>query len=200
MVAEVVRKTQLLSPQERHILAMAAQGLADKQIAVKMGISPGTVRTYWQRMRDKTNSRSRSEILAQCMQKRHAETLEELRESTARLLAVFHGAAVGIALLAREGDILDVNPVFAKLLGVEIGHLIGTQLDRLATVSRVVLLHESHGKPLLILRQLAGSDIAAFEAHRREVDIAGETFSVVTLLPLTISPSADYLRSLSLPE
>lgn len=52
------------SPQEDRVLDLARQGLGDKQIALELGLSADTVRTYWQRMRHKIGATNRTEILA----------------------------------------------------------------------------------------------------------------------------------------
>ena len=43
---------------------LARQGLGDKQIALELGLSPDTVRTYWQRIRTKIGAGTRAEIVA----------------------------------------------------------------------------------------------------------------------------------------
>ncbi len=49
-----------LAPRECQILELTAAGLIDKEIASKLGISIGTIRTYWERIKSKLNSRTRS--------------------------------------------------------------------------------------------------------------------------------------------
>ena len=55
---------QQLSRQEERVLNLARQGLGDKQIALELGLSPDTVRTYWQRIRTKIGAGTRAEIVA----------------------------------------------------------------------------------------------------------------------------------------
>jgi PAS domain S-box-containing protein len=53
-----------LSEREREVLFLAADGLTDKQIAVRLEIGPKTVRTYWDRIRAKLGASSRTQALA----------------------------------------------------------------------------------------------------------------------------------------
>jgi len=49
-----------LGQREKQILEFAAQGLGDKEIAVKLDIQFSTVRTYWGRIRGKLNAANRT--------------------------------------------------------------------------------------------------------------------------------------------
>lgn len=51
-----------LSSRERELLALLARGLTDKQIAAELVISPATVRSHLDRIRDKTGRRRRPEL------------------------------------------------------------------------------------------------------------------------------------------
>jgi len=51
------------SRQEEKVLALSMEGLTDSDIAEKMGIGLGTVRTFWKRIRSKTGSGSRSDVI-----------------------------------------------------------------------------------------------------------------------------------------
>jgi PAS domain S-box-containing protein len=55
---------QALSPREDEILRLAAQGFTDAGIAYKLGISEGTVGTYWGRVRTKMGPYPRTELIA----------------------------------------------------------------------------------------------------------------------------------------
>lgn len=64
MSSEVPLKRAALSNQEAKVLALATTGLSDKEVALKLGIRLDTVRTYWDRIRQKHSGASRSEIVA----------------------------------------------------------------------------------------------------------------------------------------
>jgi DNA-binding NarL/FixJ family response regulator len=53
-----------LTNREREILALLADGLGNKQIATRLGISPNTVKTHLELLFDKIGVRSRAEAVA----------------------------------------------------------------------------------------------------------------------------------------
>jgi DNA-binding CsgD family transcriptional regulator len=55
---------ETLSAQERNIIACAADGLTDKETALSLGITVGTVRTYWERIRTKLKTTNRTHSVA----------------------------------------------------------------------------------------------------------------------------------------
>ena len=59
-----LRDLEKLSQREEQVLALAAAGLLDKQIAVELGISLNTLRTYWSRIRAKIGDVPRSGLSA----------------------------------------------------------------------------------------------------------------------------------------
>lgn len=58
------RELSRLSPRERQVLSLAAAGHLDKQIAVLLGVTLNTLRTYWTRIRGKLGETSRSALAA----------------------------------------------------------------------------------------------------------------------------------------
>lgn len=74
-----------LSARERQILVLAAKGLTDSAIALKLEISTATVGTYWTRIRSKMGSHSRTELVATFMRQKASATMEELRKENERL-------------------------------------------------------------------------------------------------------------------
>jgi DNA-binding CsgD family transcriptional regulator len=59
-----------LSPRERELVGLVAEGLTDAQIALRLSISIRTVRSHLDRIRDKTGARRRADLT------RLASTLE----------------------------------------------------------------------------------------------------------------------------
>lgn len=59
-----------LSHREEQVLALAASGLLDKQIAVELEVTLNTLRTYWSRIRAKVGEASRSALSAAYAEKR----------------------------------------------------------------------------------------------------------------------------------
>ncbi len=61
---EAFARRMALSQQELHVLRGAMRGKSTKQIAESLACTPGTVKTYWQRIFDKTGLRSRASVIA----------------------------------------------------------------------------------------------------------------------------------------
>jgi len=59
---ELWKKWETLSPRERDVAALACLGHTNKQIAVRLGISPETVKTHLRNALIKFSLRSRSEL------------------------------------------------------------------------------------------------------------------------------------------
>lgn len=84
---------------------LARQGLGDKQIATEIGISTDTVRTYWQRIRQKVGGQNRAEIVATLSDKIAAQTLEAVNsEKEVLLREILRRTAVEKALRASERE------------------------------------------------------------------------------------------------
>lgn len=58
----MAKLSDLLSKQQQNVLTRASQGLLDQEIARELGLSIDTVRTYWRRIRQKVDSRTRPEL------------------------------------------------------------------------------------------------------------------------------------------
>jgi PAS domain S-box-containing protein len=76
---------QCLTNREREILRAAQAGLTDKAIARELGISVGTVRTHWGRLRLKFDAHSRAELVAMYVGAASEEAIHEAHEETERL-------------------------------------------------------------------------------------------------------------------
>lgn len=64
---------------EDQILALAAEGLTDRQMAAQLGISAETIASYWRRIFARFDAMSRTEVVARALQK-EAQGLSEERE------------------------------------------------------------------------------------------------------------------------
>jgi len=64
---------------EEQVLVLAARGLTDKEIAIKLGISPDTVGTYWRRILAKYQAASRTEVVAKYAGERSKAAVESLQ-------------------------------------------------------------------------------------------------------------------------
>jgi two-component system, NarL family, response regulator DesR len=63
LVVAALRTRSPLTPQEVRVLQAAAEGWPVKEIARKLGLSPGTVRNYLSRVIAKTGARTRIEAV-----------------------------------------------------------------------------------------------------------------------------------------
>lgn len=71
---------------ETQLLALAASGLSDKEIALRLGIRLSTVDSYWRRIRQRFETSSRTEAVARALQASQESRLKEDREEKDRLL------------------------------------------------------------------------------------------------------------------
>ena len=62
--ASDIEHTPSLTNREREILALLADGLGNKQIAARLGVSPNTVKTHLELLFEKIGVRSRAEAVA----------------------------------------------------------------------------------------------------------------------------------------
>jgi DNA-binding CsgD family transcriptional regulator len=67
------RDAAYLSAGERRILALASQGLTDKEISREIGLCVSTIRTYWTRLRLKLGVVNRAQAIAQAIEKEVAD-------------------------------------------------------------------------------------------------------------------------------
>lgn len=97
-----------LSPRELEVLRLAAEGLTDSSICHNLSIAPGTLGTYWVRIRNKTGLTSRAELAA--AHARHL--LEAILVRTVSVVAestLPYGQNRGVQV----GDVFDTLPIAA---------------------------------------------------------------------------------------
>jgi DNA-binding CsgD family transcriptional regulator len=79
-----------LSPREEEIVDLCISGLTNEAIAIQLGLSIGTINTYWLRIKIKFGGQGKTETIARVIQKRADGALKKsdlkLREITGRLL------------------------------------------------------------------------------------------------------------------
>jgi PAS domain S-box-containing protein len=138
-----------LSKQEQQVLILTMAGNADKDIAEKLGIQLDTVRTYWKRIRAKTDRSTRAEVIAliaseathdelSTAQKENEVLMGEIvrrrgvEEELAIYREVFSRTCVGLAVDGGEGAaIIRLNEAFAQLHGYTTDELIGRPIEML---------------------------------------------------------------------
>lgn len=160
------------TPRQHQILDLAGRGFADKEIAQRIGVSEGTVRTHWQRMRNKTEARSRSEILSHALCGKHSRALADVAAKTEAYLVMLNAARQGIALLNESEEVVEVNSAFLELLGLECQEVLGKEL------SKVRGLRELPSESILVIE---GKTM--LHVRREVVQVAGRPHWVVSLIP-----------------
>jgi len=66
---QALRKAPVLSPREREILALAAEGKSGPEIGRELYLSPATVKTYFERIYDKLEVSDRAAAVAQALRR-----------------------------------------------------------------------------------------------------------------------------------
>ncbi len=96
-----------LSPREAAIVELAAEGLTNDAIAAQLGLSIGTVNTYWLRIKLKTGGQGRTDTVLSIFKKRHELALQQERVDWE-----------GLALILEKRNVLDV--IAEKARGVDL--------------------------------------------------------------------------------
>lgn len=102
-----------LSDREREVLFLAADGLTDKEIAVRLNIGVKTVRTYWERMREKLGAASRTQCLAMALRSAY----EAVQKSEERLRVFVDNMPVMFSAYDERLDIIMTNKEFERVSG-----------------------------------------------------------------------------------
>jgi len=106
-------KSELLSEREKQIAKLAAQGLTDKEIARKSGVSITTVRTYWMRIRRKVQATNRAQAIVKGLAQ-----IEAASRSTAHLASTpCDSDNLGVIAIGADGELLAANNSFLNMLG-----------------------------------------------------------------------------------
>ena len=124
-----------LSPRERQILGNASKGLTDKEIAVRLGISITTVRTYWERLYQKTEAVNRASAVALYVQGRTDEIPpipEKPLEPSTLLQAAVDMTLGGVIVLGEEARTIEAsNEKACSLVNCVAGTMEGKPLEEI---------------------------------------------------------------------
>ena len=102
-----------LSDRERTVLLLAAEGLTDKEIARKLGLSHKTIGTYWDRMREKFTASSRTQVLAKFLKIQLGENVLD-GDFCLKLFAEWQD---GVWVLDKDGNTVYANGVAMEMFG-----------------------------------------------------------------------------------
>jgi len=144
----VVQEAPHLSKRELEVMRLAARGLTDQAIANRLGIGVATVGTYWNRIRSKMGSHSRTELVAQYLKFEAHGAIARLREENSQLheeltrqaqiqmsLELFHSlldtAPDAILVVDAEGYVKLVNDRALELFGYTKKELTGMHVRSL---------------------------------------------------------------------
>ncbi|HEY3781665.1 MAG TPA: PAS domain S-box protein [Fimbriimonadaceae bacterium] len=117
-----------LSSRQLEIIRFAREGLIDKEIATRLGIGVGSVKTQWERIRKKMGDCSRMEVIAR-LGSAGLDPDQDLNLDL--LLQMFYSSGNGLALMDEYSTFINVNPSLAALFGYCPKELIGKTLHDL---------------------------------------------------------------------
>jgi PAS domain S-box-containing protein len=157
------------SRQEEKVLALSMTGLSDPEIADKMQIGLGTVRTFWKRIRSKTGGSTRAEVLETMartaahtnLPEEEAPNVQLLSEITRRQAAEQSAEAerrvvealldsVAEAVIVHDGNRIESsNRLASEKLGLKPGTPFRALLEQVPSSdrSRMLQLHATDGSP-----------------------------------------------------
>lgn len=166
-----------LSDRESEIVRKAAEGHSDKQICAALVISPGTLGTYWSRIRQKSGMRWRTEIVAEWVRNQaviesdsvpHGISFEDVLNSIAMCLSVMDGRGVvnyGNGFFYQEMAAIGVTPedgemVIDNYVRFEDGSSLSDRLSEasnIRAVARIVGNDESERQCLVRAWRIRGA-------------------------------------------
>ena len=104
-----------LSPREAETLELAADGLTDKQVALRLNVGPATVRTFWNRIRAKLDAVNRAQAIARALGTGYPPDSD--RPMSRGLTALMENPDLGVAIVDMKGRVLDANDTYLRLIG-----------------------------------------------------------------------------------
>jgi len=98
--------THPLSPREEEIVELCVDGLTNDAIAAKLGLSVGTVNTYWLRIKLKVGGAGRTDTVVKVIKERAEKALREANVERQGLIDM---------VTTREHDVLELRAALALL-------------------------------------------------------------------------------------
>ena len=104
-----------LSQREAETLRLASRGMTDKQIATHMGVRLATVRTFWNRIREKLHANNRGQAIAIVLGEAFEGAASAYDEPA--ISEYIESAAIAFAVFRRSDQtVLAANDAFLSLL------------------------------------------------------------------------------------
>jgi DNA-binding CsgD family transcriptional regulator len=107
-----------LSDREMEVILLSSEGLTDKEIAVRLEVSLGTVHTYWTRIRQKSKGKTRTEMVSRFLQARASVNARSDSQGLEDKVGLFDLLPMGVLRLDKRGVIREGNRSGAILLGL----------------------------------------------------------------------------------
>lgn len=102
-----------LSERQRQMVELAGHGYTDKEIARRLSLSEGTLRTYWDRLRARMGAQSRTEVLARISQYRY----DRLRAEHDELVSILKNLPQFVWTASPTGNVDYCNDWFMRYSG-----------------------------------------------------------------------------------
>lgn len=190
------RHHQSLSLREQQLIELAAAGRTDAEIAHELGISVGTVATYWGRIRSKFGGCSRTELVATALRETYERRISDLSARTSDLAAqleravplqadnegfcraVLEAVPEAIVIVDPQCIIRFVNAATEELFGYSASEIVGRPLSHLLP-DRYHHVHRQHVTDYFQhpSRRLMGPHLATPARHK-----LGREFGVLAVL------------------
>lgn len=142
--------TSALSTREQDTISLTMAGLADKEIAANLGISVHTVRTYWDRIREKVGKTTRAEVISEVA---HRLAKDSTASEIERRLAEADSKRYQLELLLGRipiivwscdtaGEVIFMNDQFLAYAGEAKGRSISDLFSHLTPPELFIPMHE----------------------------------------------------------
>ena len=119
-----------LTERELEIVLLGAEGLPDKEIARRLGITHSTVTTYWVRMRAKTGGFNRGHVIAKALGDIYRQSQAELARTSERFRILAETLVdFAVFMLDPQRTLTTWNPGVERIFGYSEEEWIGQSGD-----------------------------------------------------------------------
>lgn len=123
-----------LSGRENQVVLLAADGLTDKEIAKRLDLQLATIRTYWERIRDKLGTSNKVQSISRLLAQLYREKSRSEREYEHIMKLVVESVPdFAIFLMDPDGTLRTWNEGVKKVFGYEEKEWVGKSADIIFT-------------------------------------------------------------------